>query len=196
MPVINSLFDQNILSRNCYFSWGGGESTIFNQFDEICKLISSKGYIQYVHTNGIRFSKSLENVLHNNLGKINISLDSGTSNKYKEIKGVDRFDKVIENIKKYRLASTNSYSVELKYIVFEKNNDLFEIENFINLCKSIDIKSIEYSLDFREINNNGPSNKTLYAIKYLIKLSNHLKINCVPFFIPPTYQNQINMITL
>lgn len=193
---IESLFDNHMLSKKCYFSWGGGEPSIFNQFEEISDFISQKGHYQYVHTNAIIYSKTFEKILHNKLGKINISLDSGTPQKYKQIKGVDKFVKVVENIKNYRLACRDPFQIDLKYIIFEQNNELAEIEKFIRLCHALDIKSIEFSFDFREVNKNKVSNQSLYAAKYLMVLAKQADIHCEPFFVTEEYQNKILNATL
>lgn len=194
LSAITSLFNAHILSKTCFFSWGGGEPTIFKQFEDISHLISQKGYYQYVHTNSIRFSKTLEQILHNNLGRINISLDCGTPQKYKEIKGVDKFSNVIENIIKYRLSAQHASQIDLKYIVFEQNNDLSEIEKFINLCKTTNIQHIQYSMDFREVRKKTVSEKTIQAIRLLIKSAANANIECIPFFVTPEYMKKIAMV--
>jgi len=67
--------------------------------------------------------------------KLTTSLDSGTRETFKQIKKNDRFDKVIENLKKYPMGKTKLY---LKYIFLEGINDNeTDIDGYYKIVKDV-----------------------------------------------------------
>jgi molybdenum cofactor biosynthesis enzyme MoaA len=166
-----------------FFSWGGGESTILHEFEEAAALIYDKGFKQYIHTNALRFSDTITSLLEKQSAGVNISLDCGSPETYKIIKGVDAFERVAANISKYIATSANKYDVTVKYIIFSANNSQQEIENFFSLCKRTGIKDVQFSFDFREVNSGNISNETLYAAILFIGIAEVLGIKCSPFFV-------------
>jgi sulfatase maturation enzyme AslB (radical SAM superfamily) len=183
LPSIESLYSQGALHKNCFFSWGGGESTILREFEEAATFIYDKGFKQNIHTNALHYSDAIAALLSKDAGSINISLDCGSPEIYKIVKGVDGFERVIANIGKYVSASVNKYDVTIKYIIFAANNSQQEIEKFFAIMKHIGIKNLQFSFNFREVNANNISNETLYAAILFVGLANALKIQCSPFFV-------------
>lgn len=184
LPVLQSLFEQDVLNKTCFFSWGGGESTLLPDFEETSRWIQHGGWLQYVHTNALRFSPAIISLLEHGSGSINISLDSASPDVYKNVKGVDGFKNVITHISQYRTVALNGSHVCLKYLIFEKNNSIGEIEKFFTLCQHLDISSVQFSLNFLELNNAGPSDKTLLAAAFFKHRAISLGLACTPFFIP------------
>lgn len=130
-------------------------------------------------------------MLREGKGLVNISLDSGSPEVYKMVKGVDCYHKVVENLKRYSRAGANY--IQLKYIVFEQNNNIAEVEKFLQLAKSLGIGIIEYSLNFVEINKGQVSEKTLLTAAFLEKRARALGfLNVHGFFIDPKWQKMID----
>lgn len=73
---------------------GGGEPTINPHFDRICSWLEANG-IDY----GINTNLNVLKYIKPNFLKV--SLDASTSQEYKAIRGVDGYDKVLNNIKEY-----------------------------------------------------------------------------------------------
>ncbi len=183
LPAINSLYSQNVLHKDCFFSWGGGEPTILREFEEAATLIYNYGFKQYIHTNALHYSNTIAGLLEKQSAGVNISLDSGNPEVYKAVKGLDGFKRVTANIGKYIAASRNECDITIKYIIFSANNSQQMIEDFFALCKYLGIKNVEFSFDFREVNDGTVSNETLDAAISFIALSNALNIKCSPFFV-------------
>lgn len=191
LPGLISLHEQKAISENAFISWGGGESSILPTFEQTAEWALSNNYRQNIHTNAIRYSPAIYKLLELGRGTVNISLDSATPKIYKAVKGADAFKKVMATLEKY--AQANSGNVILKYIVFEKNNDKIEIDNFLKLAKSLNVGLVEVSLNFLELNSNTVSNKTLMGVAWFMTRARQLEIPYVTFFIDPQWQKKINV---
>ena len=191
LPVLKSLYRQNALAPQCFISWGGGEPSILKDFEEASQWATGKGFWQNVHTNALRFSPAIAHLLREHRGEINISLDSGTAETYQKVKGVDGFAAVRQSLARYAEAAAEPKRITLKYIIFEANNSIPEITRFFELCTALGISSVQYSLDFREVNGKGPSPQTLLAAAFFASRAAALGLSCQPFFIPPALQDQI-----
>jgi len=184
MNAVEFLFNAGMVEDNCTFSWGGGESTILPEFDVLSRLICDKGHTQVLNTNGTVFSEAWAYVLSKDERTyFNISVDSGTAETYKKIKGVDCFDQVWVNIEKYLAVAKSKRSFKIKYIVMECNRDHAEIDKFINKCLKAGVQQIEFSVDGGEI-QSGLSKETIDAVGYLraLALKNNLSCENAVFF--------------
>lgn len=192
-PGLESLHQANALRKNCFVSWGGGEPSILPTFDKTSEFALNIGAYQQIYTNCLRFSPAIMKVLAEERGHINVSLDSGTPETYRNIKGVDGFDKVLENLKKYRSAGKNN--IVLKYIIFEQNNNIKEINAFLHIAKLLRINEIEFSLNFQEVNAGKVSEKTLLAAACLMAQAQKTgTVKVVPFYVDDIWMNKINEI--
>lgn len=192
LPALRSLKEQNALVQGCQISWGGGEPSILPTFDESCEWALENDCFQYIHTNALRFSPAIASALGNGKAGINISLDSSSPAIYEKIKGLNGFHRVVENLKLY--AEYAPQLINLKYIVFEENNNPAEISNFLKLCKDLGVGGVQYSLDFRETNARKVSHNTLTAAAFMKKQADLLGLRCYPSFIDPQWQQKIDEI--
>lgn len=191
LPTLQKLHEEELLIETCQVSWGGGEPSILNEFETTSLWIMEKNYFQKIHTNAIKPSESIARILKNGMCNVDISIDAGTAQTHKEVKGLDIWRQVLTTCQYYRKHARDAEQVSLKYIVFEKNNDKNNIDNFLNICNKINCKNIEISLNFEEINNQTVSQKTLDAIQYLYHESTSQEFTCTLFFIPQKYRNFI-----
>lgn len=185
LPLLNSLINNNILSKNATVYMSGGEITIYPEFEEMMSLLLN--YLNSrieILTSGIRYCKSIEEAFIQNKCFLIISIDSGTRETYKKIKQVDCFDVVIENLKNYIKASDNvKNNVILKYIIVDDYNDnKEEIKSFIEIATSLGIKNVRLDIDYEKYkltkNVNVP-NSYFDLIAYFNELSekNSLIVN-------------------
>ncbi len=192
LPALRSLAEQKALQQNAYFSWGGGEPGILRGFEAACGYIRELGFQQYVHTNALRFSPAVANLLRDRSGRVNISLDSSTAPVYEKIKGLDGQRAVLRTLEQYAKAAAGWDGIDLKYIIFNANNAVAEVEGFLQLCLRFGIQSVHYSLDFREVNAGKVTVKTFLAAAYFKSRAKQLGLRCMPFFIDPKQQAGID----
>lgn len=191
LPSIKNMHLKGVIANNCIITWGGGESTILREFEDASEWIYNNGYSQYIHTNAIKYSPNISKFLKNKKAWLNLSLDSSSRSTYKMVKGVDKFQNVIENVKKY-CDEGNPERIILKYIVCNKNNKIDEIDNFLDFCKSHNIVNVQVSLDGFEISNNTISPKTVLAASYFIKKAKILGLKNEIFLVNDGFANYIS----
>ena len=114
-----------------------------------------------------------------------------------QIKGVDKFDSVINTLKSYvKEIKYSSSQVRLKYIILEGLNDTKEqIDNWINLGIQIGIKSFFPSAEFCH------SGKDIFS-QHVCELYNYIKLKvnslgedyqiCVHDFLDESISSSLN----
>ncbi len=157
-PVASYLIEKNLISQNAEIYFSGGEPTVLEEFPNIVNLLLSNNIRKItVLTSGIRYSEDIEKILSSETGWGCISIDSGSSETYKKIKRRDKFNTVVDNIKKYLKSSEQaSNNLELKYIILDDINDTTEeIDRWLYLCKDLGIKKTVLSIEY----HNAPVEK-------------------------------------
>lgn len=190
LPALQSLKEQNALRPECFISWGGGEPSILPTFEQASSWALENGYFQYVHTNALRYSPALANVLGEKRGRINVSLDSGTAETYRRVKGIDGFTQVIGNLGKYA-AKGGANVLNLKYIIYEANNSFDEIARFLELAKELGAGDVEFSFNFLETNAGKVSEQTIGAAAFFVQRAQSLGLKWAPFFVDPVWLGKI-----
>ena len=127
--------------------WGGGEPTLDKSFEQILEEIHAHANPKTYHrvfTNSVRISDPIIKFLKKGLIKITTSIDAGTPEKFKEVRGRPKFFNVFENLNKY--ASVDPSKVTIKYIFTEENKDEKELEAFIENCIKYDLKKCNFQI--------------------------------------------------
>ena len=108
----------------------------------------------------------MERLLRQGRGAVNVSLDSASPGVYRAVKGVDAFTRVVEHIRRYAAAACTPGLVHVKYIVFAKNNSVKEIAHFLDLCCSLHVDVVQYSLNFAELNTGSAQATSLLGAAF------------------------------
>lgn len=135
----------------------GGEPTILKEFEQLLKLFIKQGSKVRIHSSGILYSRAIKDGLKKGMVTVVISPDSSCKETYKTIKRVDKSDKVWDNIKKYRknLKENLQNLVKVKFIIIPGINDnIEEINLFLDRIKKLDIKSIIVDIEYIYANKN------------------------------------------
>ena len=148
VPLVKSLIQSNLLSKNTRIYMSGGEITISKEFEDLLSILINhvESRIEIL-SSGIKYCESIKEAFRQN-----ISLDSGGGETYKTIKQLDCFDKVIENIKTYlSVADSAKDNIILKYILIDGVNDnKKELENFLNTAKDLGINNVRLDFDYEK----------------------------------------------
>ena len=135
-------------------------------------FIDKKFYAIRILTNGVKYSNTIAEGLRLGLVDIMISIDAGSSDMYKWIKGFDVYEKVWNNIKKYVSVQKDIFAVKTKYIIIPGiNDDKEEVLKFLDKSQESGIKSTAFDIElnwFRENENNIPGS-LLNFIKFTVK---------------------------
>jgi len=138
-----------IKGPNMVFRFGYSELTLDPDFDEILDVLKKNDVNLYVDTSAFLYKESISEFLATGrMREFRHSMDAGTRETFKKIKGVDGFDRVVENMKRYSKSDINKVT-KLKYIICpEMNDNVEEFSAFLDICEGITNK-IEISSDHR-----------------------------------------------
>ena len=132
------------ISNYLQVSWGGGEPTILPSFQAEFKTLLEflKPQIQKVYSNSLRYSRFLQEQI--NIGNCNLttSIDAGTENTFKTIRGTSGLHKVLNNLNLY--SKQRPECVTIKYIATKYNISINEIEDFISNCKQFSLLNCSF----------------------------------------------------
>lgn len=152
-----------------------GEITIHPQRKMIYEAV--KDYRVMFLINGLVYDEFIRRKLENGSGILNLSIDCGTRETFKKVKGLDAFDRVVGNLKRY--ARCRKGVLNLKFIVCPGINDNREdIDGFIGLCVELDVTNAHISHDLRLSYKDYDNEQTVVAVQYMLE---KLKENSVPF---------------
>ncbi len=159
LPVIKDMIEKGVLSKKSTITFGGGEPTILNEFEELVNLLLDYDvYNIRIHSDGIKYSPAIEKGLK--LGKITLitSVDSSSKKLYEKIKHVPCFDKVWKNLANY--AKAKNGLIRTKYVLIPGiNDDINEVKNWMKKTYESGIRHIAFDIEdnwFKENRNNIP----------------------------------------
>jgi sulfatase maturation enzyme AslB (radical SAM superfamily) len=144
---VTSLFSQGAMAPDSTAWLTGGEPTLFVDFDELMEALMAHGVRTTVGTNCARISDKISRGLRSDLVEVLCSVDSGTREKFREIKGKDEYDRIWATLAHY--AACNGSNVIAKYIVMDENASEIEARAFVDQCRSIHVRKISISRDIR-----------------------------------------------
>jgi molybdenum cofactor biosynthesis enzyme MoaA len=187
LPVFEELVQGGHLAADGEIEWGGGEPTIVKGFAEIMRMLMHTGHKQQVHTSSVKHSPELEEALRLGRVKSVTSVDAGTRETYKAVKGKDRFDVVWQTVEKY---CRTGGDMTVKYILRQNNSDENNVRQFIARCRDAGVKNLVLTPDFREIAQGQVAEATIYAFALMVDLA---KRSGIPVLIRDEYLNPEQM---
>lgn len=158
IPILEQMFSKKVIDKNAYFSIAGGESTIYPEFEKLLYyLIEQEIKNININTSGIVYAPAIYDAISKNLAEVVISLDCSDENTYREIKGVDTFNAVIGNIKRYVSAEQiGQKRVTVKFIILNGCNDnIKQILDWFILCKNLGVKKFAIDVDINWYNEQN-----------------------------------------
>ena len=160
-PTLESMIQENRLSPDTEVYWGGGEPTVYKEFEKISGLLLDYGAYQQVASDGLVVSEKLKEALQKGRASLNCSVDAGTAQTYKQIKGRDHFDRVWRNLETYARAAEGS--VAAKIILMKENCN--EVIPFLEKVQNAGIHDVVYDINFYD---PKPSGEIVHAAARLI----------------------------
>ncbi len=173
----NKLFDTieyakktGVIHPDAIWQISTGEITIHPYRERIMDLVEGEHAVFY--TNCFKFDERIAKTLHTNpKAQINLSIDSGTPETWKKVKGFNNFDKVTENLVKYYNESVRAGQITLKYIILPGINDTLEdYMSLMEIMKVIEVPELSISRHFGKKYNINTQEYTdiVGAMAYLI----------------------------
>jgi pyruvate-formate lyase-activating enzyme len=162
IKIFDILESNGYISPGAFIDFADSEITVHKNKEEYFNI--AHRYNCNMITNGIIYNSEIEKICTLEFNRLLVSLDCGTRQTFYNIKGVDKFNDVIENLKRYKSASCN---IVLKYIVLDGINDnTAEADAFLDVCKTIEPLSMFISMDiYKDYKELGKNTKE--TIEYL-----------------------------
>ena len=165
LPAIRALARQGAFHPRLIVDWGGGEPTIYAEFDATLEFLTRRGATTWVHTNGTRLPRPVRDGLPTRRIHILCSLDAGTRQTWVRIKRTDLFETVWRNLGDYiRLGCR----VELKYIMKEENCGEADLRGFLSRATKIGARELMLDIDY---DHPHPSHAVLAGLRTLRRLA-------------------------
>ena len=150
--LFENLSEGDGLSSKLSLVWGGGEPMLFGSFDSTFSFIADtyKPTNNNIFTNAVRHSPTIQKYLEKGEINITVSMDAGTAETFKLVRGRNRFTAVLENLEKYHAAGGDN--VIIKYILMPSNCSKREIMAFIGCINEYGLEkcSFQVSTDFKD----------------------------------------------
>lgn len=161
IKILNSLKAEHLIDEDTVVDVANGEFSISKAGNEFVQLASD--YPMTILSNAYVFSPEAAEALSKS-GIILCSVDAGTAESFKRIKGVDGFDRVSDNLRQYAKYGP----VCLKYILLEDMNDTEEdLNGFFKLADEVATR-VTLTRDYMD-GNTRFSDKTLRMAARFIK---------------------------
>lgn len=130
--------------------WGGGEPTLSPEFKTLALMFARLGAKQRILSNSVIYSDTVRNLLESSDTELTTSIDAGTPDLFKKIRGADKFYAVLSNLRKY--SGHNPDRITIKYILTEENCSSFELNQFVKEIQAhhLLVCNFQISCDFRQ----------------------------------------------
>ena len=105
---------------------GGGEPTLHTNLANAIIMATSKGMKSSIATNGTQFNSELLGILQL-VRWVGVSLDAGTRETYRALKGIQKFEGVLENVRQAVRLAGDHCDFAIKFLISEVNQrEIFE----------------------------------------------------------------------
>ncbi len=177
------------LDDRVHFCVASGEPAMYSALEKIASYVPNAYY--QILTNASIYSNVIQNLISRG-GEIVMSLDAGTPETFAKIKGVDCWNRVLDNLRKYRQFG----SIVPKFIIQPGMNDNEkDIDGFVDFCKSISPLRIEVVRDWMvegfDYDAFHYEEKTKYAIAGLIKQLEDAKLPVTTMVFPKNWRETL-----
>lgn len=149
LDTITYAQEKGYISSRVSYHIVSGELTIHPMKRNILRIVKNKSV--QIGTNGFIFDQE---IIANPYFGIYFSIDAGTAETWKKIKGVDNFKNVIKNLEKYVYSCISKEKIVLKYIIMVGINDnISDYNGVIAIMKKLEIDSLIISCNYNNSNN-------------------------------------------
>lgn len=149
--LIKELDEARLLATVQTVVWGGGEPTVGKQFGKLTGMFyDTFGVHQRILTNAVKWSPVTSAMLDDHAASIVASVDAGTEETFRKVRGIGGLDRVMTHIQRYSV--NNPHGVTIKYILTEDNSTVDEVIAFRHLIEKYALQQCNFqiSCDFKQ----------------------------------------------
>lgn len=178
--VLKLADDIGLIAPDAAWQVASGEITIHPYRERIMELVQGKNVRFF--TNCFKYDEDIAQALHNNPGSaINLSIDAGTAETWRKVKGFNNFDAVVSNLEKYGEQSIHPKQITLKYIILPGLNDTMEdYMGLMEIMGKLNVRKLEVSRDLgtKYCAGDGGGAELLRAASSLLAVCQKHGISC------------------
>lgn len=179
MPVIEQLIDSGLITKETKIIFDCGDSTLHPEFDKLIYFFINYGMKNLVvYTSALRFCQSVADAISKNIIQLVISIDGGCPYIYEKVKGFNKFDLMVSNLKRYlEFEEKGKKQVVLSYKLVEGINDnKKELIDWFMFSRNLGVKKLLLDIDdkwYNNVNSNIPNNlkELILFVKELSELN-------------------------
>lgn len=146
-PAVKQLADHGLLDPRLHVDWSGGEPMLAPDFAETSSFMASIGATQALFTNAVVLSEVALAWIPDSLSRMYVSVDAGTRETYRRIKGRDAFETVWAHIKRY--VQAGGRRVLAKMVLLPENRH--EVARFVQRAEDAGVQTVVVDINhFRE----------------------------------------------
>lgn len=161
VETIRELYVDGLLAPDAIIDWGGGEPTVYREFEDILALTLEAGAFHYLHSNGVKLPCAIRNTAYADRIHVICSVDAGLPDTYQLLKKRDCLEAVWTNLAEYIRIGCR---VTIKYIVREDNCAAADLEAFVARAAEIGAKDFIIDTDY---DYPDPAPKVIAAVARL-----------------------------
>lgn len=177
--MMRVLEEKDVLDLTEPIQLSAGEITILPNKKEI--LASLSKYPVQIFSNCVLYDAQVSEIISRKDGSfLNVSVDAGTRETYREVKGMDVYDKVIDNIRRY---AQEGAVIEIKYIIMPENCDRENLDGFLDICRKISPRVLMISGDLNVDHTQLPED-VINGVVYMARQAEKYNIpyQVLPYF--------------
>ena len=179
-PIIDDMLTNNVISQNTKIIISCGDALLHPEFDKLMYFFINSGMKDIdIFTSAQRYCHSISEAIDKKIARIFISFDGGCPYIYEKVKGYNKFDIAVKNLKRYILYDYKSKGrVILTYkLVKGVNDNKKEILDWFMMARGFHIKKTFVDIDefwYDEL-NGFPDDNLKDLLLFIRELSD---LNC------------------
>lgn len=157
LKFLQYLQEAGYFSPEIVLSYGGGELSLNPEQNQIIDFMACYSARSQIYTNCAKYIPAIGQLPDQLKKKFIImpSIDSGTRETFRSVKGVDLFDAFLNTVEQY---VQHNIQVWLKYLIMPENSNLKDIAGFLSICDRFQIRNIVVSGNLYTHNNEYQEN--------------------------------------
>jgi wyosine [tRNA(Phe)-imidazoG37] synthetase (radical SAM superfamily) len=160
--TLDTLKRRNMIDSDAFFALANGEITVNPSQAEYLSL--ADGYMTKILTNASVWSQLLADKISDGKSMLQVSIDAGSKDTFRSSKGVNAWERVCLNLRKY----SNYGKVVLKYILLPGINDgENDFKGIVRLLNEIHSNSLWISTDMYLLDKNTTSLISEPLVKFI-----------------------------
>ncbi len=155
-PVIQQLIDSGFITKETNIIFECGDAILHPEFEKILYFLMNFGIKSVeIHTSALRYCQAVSDAIAKGIAKVIISIDSACPYIYEKVKGVNKFDLMMDTVKRYlEIQDKSAKSVIFNYTLVQGINDnKKEIIDWFMLSRNMGLKKLSVDIDDRWYNS-------------------------------------------